>query len=181
MHIQKLHKLADFLEALSPKLFDYGQWMRIAANDPNKAFEVGGGCGTAGCAVGWMPHVFPDELRWHPVDRSRAFDDKVCVNDEWVPVHNTFVELVKPIRPGMSMENHGTYAAAHVLGITDHESDCLFSPSHSSPWGEAPSRDASPAEVADHIRKFIAYRATHGPYHGEEPDDDSADDEDEEE
>lgn len=49
MNKQRMLKLADFLDNLPPKKFDFGSFRG----------EGAASCGTIGCAIGWMPSVFP--------------------------------------------------------------------------------------------------------------------------
>jgi len=47
--IERLTQLADFLEALPPKKFDYSVWTRGGELTPDGSL----GCDTTGCAMGW--------------------------------------------------------------------------------------------------------------------------------
>jgi hypothetical protein len=57
MNKQNLIKMVDFLKALPPEKFYFG---KVVAE-----FDLEHRCGTVCCAVGWMPKVFPDLVRWN--------------------------------------------------------------------------------------------------------------------
>lgn len=76
--VDRLNKLADFLDTIPRNKFDLGVIVRNA--NCNTRTEEGnecpfsdrqlinevkeGSCGTAACAIGWCPTVFPGLFRW---------------------------------------------------------------------------------------------------------------------
>ena len=69
-----------------------------------EALKVGGGCGTVGCAVGWMPTVFPRLTKWT--------QENVALRED-----ETVVEYA---------------VAERVFGLDYYESRGLFSPTWSN-------------------------------------------------
>ena len=55
-HKNRLLKLADFLDNLPRKQFNFG--------DVVEKFDEKKNCGTICCAVGWCPTVFPRQWNW---------------------------------------------------------------------------------------------------------------------
>lgn len=100
--------LADFLEGLPDKLFDFSTWVQVPyeALEPAKAFAKGGGCGTVACAVGWLPLALPKHFRY---EKERRFD--VMVKGA-------------PARSHLTMDA----AAQAVLNLSEAQSDYLFVP-----------------------------------------------------
>lgn len=54
MNVDRLLKLADFLESVPPERFNLRRWADVGFSPDN--------CGTAACAIGWATTIFP-ELR----------------------------------------------------------------------------------------------------------------------
>lgn len=69
-HVRRLQAWASFLRDIDEELWDYAVWMENGDLDPDEAFAHGGGCGTAGCAVGWLPQIFPEEFGWTGTGKS---------------------------------------------------------------------------------------------------------------
>lgn len=128
MNKQRMLKLADFLDNLPAKKFDFAIFRTIACDAPYVAPES---CGAVGCAIGWMPTVFP----------------RVC--KEWVAFKT---------KNGYTLKNQGFFTpAAKVLDLaTDHCED-LFSPGVPVK-GLNPrslSEQTTPKAVAKRIRQFV--------------------------
>ena len=65
VEIEKMRKLAEFLETVPPEDFDLSEWVEREQRDP-KSILFGlvilrRACGFAGCAMGWAAHsgIFP--------------------------------------------------------------------------------------------------------------------------
>ena len=56
LHRERLLKLADFLDTLKRKQFDYSDYVT--------EYDYKNKCGTVCCAIGWCPAVFPEDWRW---------------------------------------------------------------------------------------------------------------------
>jgi len=57
VRVDRLRKLADFLDKLPPAHFNFG----VTRADVSVSAE--NTCGTVGCAIGWCPKVFPKLCR----------------------------------------------------------------------------------------------------------------------
>ena len=58
MRTDRLLKLADFLENVVPDdQFNIDHWTSVKP----KGDHLTVGCGTAGCAIGWCPTIWPDD------------------------------------------------------------------------------------------------------------------------
>jgi hypothetical protein len=138
---QRLLALAELLETLPRKRFDYGHW----AGDEWKG-EADLSCGTSACALGWattMPSLRKLGLRL------------VKDSSGWIAVK--------------LLSKNGTYmndteAAHEVFGVSEKEFQYLFIPSDKyvnitlPELGlntYAPGENATPKQVAKHIRKFV--------------------------
>jgi hypothetical protein len=53
---ERLLKLAEFLEQLPSEDFNFNSFV--------EEYDVQNECGSVCCAIGWMPHVFPDLCKW---------------------------------------------------------------------------------------------------------------------
>jgi len=125
----RLLKLAQHLETgkLGHKKFDFS----IISEGPRRR----NGCGTAGCAMGEMPIVFP---------RAWKFEDP---------------NAYRPIICRMSGINKGLNTGFREwFGITTIESDHLFLPGHQKPrlfGGRSLDVHAKKSSVAKNMRAFI--------------------------
>lgn len=117
---ERLLKLADFLDELPEKNFNFGTVRRVS-------YE----CGTVGCAVGWLPEVFPGD---------------------WVVSINGYaVDLI-------GCEYYSFRAAGEYFGITHQESKNLFDLQTNGPYeqlGFHLYRDVKAPTVAQVIREFV--------------------------
>ncbi len=135
---RRLLVLADFLDALPPRRFDYSSWVGM---DWKGLPDLS--CGTTACALGWataIPEFQALGLRLVKTDLSHSFS-RVMLGD-----YNT-----------------NSSAAAIVFGITSDEADYLFLPGELPPYErrsgkleESPDAEASAKDVAQHIRDFVA-------------------------
>ncbi len=124
----KLQKLIDFLRKLEPKKFDFNRvW------NPDENAE--GGCGTCGCAIGWCPTVFPDEVS--PPNVSKR------------------VQNVTHIESGKRDYSEVAEALFNIEGYTAHN---LFTPRRQDivhPDLQYVSAAATPQRVADMLTQFL--------------------------
>ena len=127
---KRLLKLADFLQKLPPKRFDYGDWV---GEDWEGKPDLS--CGTTACALGWataMPKFRKLGLYLNPDGFPQMVGDNTG----------------------------GTYeASATIFGLSTSEYSYLFLLGTMSPFDKTkygPDEDAFPKEVAKHIRKFVA-------------------------
>src|SRR4051812_45220996 len=105
--LDRLVRLADFLDALPKQKFDFATVVSEGGKPMMEALKAGKTeCGTVACAIGWMPAAFPRDVKW-----SRS-----SVGDIW----------------GVELREHGAsgnfQAAERYFGITSVESSYLFSP-----------------------------------------------------
>lgn len=131
MNAKRLLKLADFLDTLPRQKFDYSVFTRQGGKPMREALKAGKtDCGTAGCAVGWMPVVFPRAVCW--LDKPTWKSDlTVALRSDHDITH---------------ME-----VAEQYFGLDEREALCLF-----DPFNNDLSPEATPKQVARHIRKFVA-------------------------
>ena len=119
LHYQKerLLKLADFLESLPRRKFD----LTLIASTNSKAETPSlNTCGTAACAIGWMPNVFP---------RACKYEDVVLPKNEYDFDYRNYNNL--------TVEGKGNYddltdfqlaEAFFGLDPNKYESEFLFDP-----------------------------------------------------
>lgn len=127
MRADRLLKLADFLDALPEEKFDFATIAKEGGKPMLEALAAGHlKCGTVGCAIGWMPAIWPDELHW-----TEAYKGSLDVTD--------------------GKANFNFTAAAEFFEIRPEQADYLFMPGYSDL-----DEFATPADVAAHIRRFVA-------------------------
>lgn len=128
---RRLLKLARFLRERVPKeKFDFTVIMQQGENPPLEALKLGAHkCGTVGCAIGWMPAVWPKQLEWDTFQCVVIRDDEQNIGADF-------------------------RVAREWFRISDTDADYLFMPN----WGHSVGRDATPKAVADHIRRFVKAR-----------------------
>lgn len=127
-HINRLLKLADFLDKLPRKKFDYSTVVN-GTDIPRKTLD----CGSMSCAIGWCPVVFPKLVRY-----DKGFFGK---------------NLVRPIGgPGDFMAS-----SRALFGLGVEETSGLFQPRDQHLIGEKNLPNAAtPKQVAKLIRRFVA-------------------------
>jgi hypothetical protein len=129
IHIKRLRKLIAFLDALPRKRFNFA----IVRNEPPK-------CGAVGCAIGYMPNVFPRTFRSFPVPKNEK--------DIWT--HGVGFRKDGYI----SFEEVGMW----VSGLDFYEAGHLFNPWQQSfvhPELKDLPETATPKQVARMLEKFI--------------------------
>ena len=137
MNKERLLLLAEFLEnEVSESRWNY---RRIVGGNWGGAPDLS--CGTTACALGWATTI--PELR----DAGLRL----------------FLFTATPVKdlayPCLYLDGTKIFeAACKVFGITMNEANFLFNPSDQD--SETPSPDASAAEVAQHIRAFVAVGGT---------------------
>jgi hypothetical protein len=142
---RRLLALAKRLSRVPRKRFDYGSW--VGADWKGKADLS---CGTTACALGWgttMP-----ALRRLGLHLAKTSDGA------------NYVRLGQ-MRPRRDEHHHdmSLRSASVIFGVTPLEAAYLFMPFEAAPddfdLPISPSADATPSEVADHIRRFVASRS----------------------
>lgn len=127
-----LRKLIAFLRELPLEKFFFGSV--VEQGDLH-------GCGTVCCAVGWMPKVFPDRVKW------------VKTFGLWN------VQLVDSMMEGGWWEG----VASEVFGISEDMAADLFAPYRQHKAHKSLSclgDDAKPGEVADMLEAYIELTET---------------------
>ncbi len=154
MKAELLLKLADLLDSLPPERFDYCMW---AGSD--WAPGTGLSCGTTACALGWATTI-PElglELR-----RGEVL--------------NCYVSRVGQVAHPAIEGPHSLECAAEAFDVSPEEAAFLFCAEELNPrlrpeteddylseepeGAMSPDEDATAKEVAAHIRRFVAERAT---------------------
>lgn len=144
MNAKRLLKLADFLDTMPREKFDFG----VVADEQGKPMAEALAadktqCGTVGCAIGWMPAVFPRGLEW-----TRSTERM------WTgPLKRTRVALVG------SPRTKDFAAAAEWFDISELEAEALFMPDSAGFGLRAISERAGPTVVARRIRRFVERRS----------------------
>lgn len=143
MNAKRLLKLAEFLDTLPRQKFKFSTVADERGKSMREALKAGKTrCGTVGCALGWAPVVFPRLLRWVEV-RKWFPDDKAM----YAVCHRSDTRTQVPASQ-MWPETRATAAA--VFGLWEADVQFLFQPEDSG-LGE----DATPKQVARHIRQFV--------------------------
>lgn len=158
MRADRLLKLADFIENVVPtERWNFQQFFRSpveineeiikAASDPN-AFN----CGSVGCALGWAPKCFPEDLKYMEV-KGLLFD------------RNLNIVPKDPLVIPPQIDYRKTFdTAIWFFDLSRTEVLGLFSPHEYIPgWMEAPilRAESTKEEVAAKIRKFVRWKTLH--------------------
>lgn len=137
MHVDRLEKLATFLETVDPARFDYTQWFSDSYSEESTCANLNPlehKCGSLGCAMGWASTIPEFQALG-----LRSAGDTVYFNGRY-----------------------GFGAAEKFFGLEYDEANFLFCPDVSSSsasfdW-RSPGDDSTPAEVAGHIRSFLSVK-----------------------
>lgn len=131
-HKKRLLKLAAFLDKLPRKKFNFASWVSgVSPEHP---------CGTAACAVGYCPVVFPKDWKYTKLKIDLVtFDGKELYTS-------------KPALKGRS-NDYPEYLAAKYFGISNEDAYGLFV--HGPDPLATPSYKITPKQIARHIRKFL--------------------------
>jgi hypothetical protein len=134
--IPMLNELADLLDELPEERFDYSKWV---GDDWMGDDDLS--CGTTACAAGWATTL--------PSFRRRGL---FLARESWGGI----------AFPAIEDEIGEEEAMAAVLDISPQDAHFLFLPTaRSSEYGwAAPDHDATPREVAAHIRAWLAVATT---------------------
>jgi len=160
MNKKRLLKLADFLDELPRKLFDFGTVATVGEEGltPAQALKAGPKCGTVGCAMGWAPVVFPRILKYAKVN-------EVYPNETWYDedLKQLYIALrdESGLDPGTESYRKNDYSliASKVFDIPESEAQALFTPGDTD-W-EIPAlmnelpETATPKQVAKRIRRYV--------------------------
>lgn len=138
IYTKRLLKLAAFLDKLPKAKFDFNTFTSLGEKPMMEALKAGRTqCGTTGCAVGWMPAVFPRQVCW--VGKDKPFGS---------------VEVALRTKTGRP-SRHVRYfdVAERLFGLTGDEVRHLFNPENDSIGSLRWSATAK--DVAKHVRKFV--------------------------
>lgn len=142
---RRLLVLAEFLETKVPtKRFDYNQWADDAANLVEPL------CGATACALGWATAIPEFELELRPDSHGNPYVE--------------FKATQSLDDDGFSGFYRSLGVAAQTFGLTADEAKYLFVPApdeYDDDLGEyvAVEDDATPAEVAEKILRFVEARS----------------------
>ncbi len=146
---KRLLKLAAFLRELPRQKFDFGTFFEQGDKAPLEALAAGAHrCGTVGCAIGWMPAIWPKLVRWST--ETRYDNDDLSYQVAGVP----------ELRDGSA---NGFYLAQVFFGIGYIAAHVLFDPEWSYGYSTKNplSSNATPKQVAKHIERYVKRN-----YHG---------------
>lgn len=136
----RLAKLANALynEDLGSETFDFGQWTdgEVTPEHP---------CGTAACAIGQAPYLWPQYWRVIPYNREISLRQSTALSGN---------------RNGRTIEDICAF-----FGISHEAARHLFIPGHQDPHsygGSFTDYDASAKDVADNIKAFCETMASKG-------------------
>jgi hypothetical protein len=134
MNKERLLKLADFLDELDDSKFNFSHVI--------EKYDTENNCGTVCCAMGWVPVVFPDIVKW-------------CGGDDVYNPNN--VELIN-----VSGFSNYVDVAKLLFDIPREDASSLFTPKLQDKIigkyeCDLPivDHDATPDEVANLIRKYV--------------------------
>jgi len=133
MNSRRLLKLADFLDKLPPKRFDFSHWV---GDDWGGAQDLS--CGTTACAIGWCPTI--------PAFRRLGLR---IVKVDGFPA----VAFKGQKRLALSGNAITERAAMRLFDLTQEEVEFLFLPSTACQCADG--LGATPKRVARHIREFV--------------------------
>jgi hypothetical protein len=150
MRTDLLLKIADLLERLPEEKFDYGSWV---GEDWGGKPDLS--CGMTACALGWattIPEVAALGLR---------LEKRAC---PWNPALELGMVAFGGAKTSEKFDPCESFRSATLaFDLTFAEAEYLFSPEEGPPDApeyddleDAPDASAPPAEVAEHIRAFVA-------------------------
>ena len=134
LQVDRLNTLADFLDSLDPKRFDYlvfadnkdyTSHTAIYQEDTNILVNE---CGSVGCALGWATTI---------------------------PEFQALGLNMRDFSPSYQCYN-GFSAGMAFFGLASNEALFLFNSGNRMLGWESPIETATPKEVAAHIRMFLA-------------------------
>jgi len=155
MNKKRLLKLADFLDELPRKLFDFGTVAYAEKGlTPKQALKAGPKCGTVGCAMGWAPVVFPRLLKY-------VKETDIDPTDQFADPTQIFIELrdKSAILDEWTQHDYSTIAS-EIFDIPNDDANALFTPDYTS-FNSVPALEtglsdkATPKQVAKRIRRYV--------------------------
>lgn len=136
MNAERLLKLASFLETVPEKGFKFVQWFRGDTCDITD-------CGTIGCGLGWATAV----------PEFRDLGLKIFkVSDGW----KSGYPAIRPAEDITGQWVATCEATREIFGLTEDETEYLFTPNEDGYDDERLPEDATAKELAAHIRRFVA-------------------------
>lgn len=135
IHVKRLKKLIAFLRKLPRKRFNFA----IVRNEPPK-------CGAVGCAIGYMPNVFPRVFK----SFYRNYCDTTGVEEGWDWTHGVGFRGQRIV----SFDGVAEWVSGLELPLASH----LFSPGcQTRVHADLPDLGdkATPKQVAAMLEKFI--------------------------
>lgn len=135
---KRLLKLADHLDTVKKKRFDFGKWV---GDDWQGKPDLS--CGTTACALGYATTI--PSLRKAGLRLGKTSDE----------FGKFFIVYLKGKK---IKESSAERAGMEVFGLTKPEFSYLFVPYNPSPFRSfenSPDEDAGPKEVSRHIRHFV--------------------------
>lgn len=130
MNTSRLLKLADYLDVLPEKQFDFSRVSDSTGEDESKDYS----CGSVGCAVGHTPYIWPELVKFNGLNLS-------LLNNSY---EETFVNYLN--------------VAMFLFDLDLDDSMFLFSPPGKKEGDGRLSSNATPKQVSDRIRQFIEQR-----------------------
>lgn len=136
---QRLLKLADFLDKLPPKRFNFSSW--VGHSWEGKADLS---CGTNACAMGWATTI----------NEFRELGLRLIDSDS----EPSFPAIVKNNRPAYLYDSHldPELAAKEIFGLSSKDFIYLFIPSRDA--RDRLRGNASAKDVSNRIREYVNNR-----------------------
>ena len=139
---RRLLKLADFLDELPKERFDYREWVD---NNWNGKLDIS--CNSKACAFGWASTIKSFRKLGLRLMKTQNFGyGYICLaKEDGTTYGDEFV------------------AGRVIFGLTEEETSFLFIPNHPYDLDDgnelcSPSDEATPKQVAKHIRKFVKFK-----------------------
>ena len=150
---RRLLVLADFLEKLPPERFDFSRWVGDKwGGKPDLS------CGTTACGMGWATTAVPEaklELRRHSSSVAYGSHGFAYVCHESWPYEPAWESVVHAGELAFALTEGDV---EHLFTPCDHEDD-EHEDGEEYEDCDMLNEDATAAEVAAHIRRFVAERS----------------------
>jgi hypothetical protein len=148
---RRLLKLADLLDNLPRKRFNFGSYGRVddAAGEVN-ILSRPEACGTTACALGWAPSL--------PFAKKQKIQLRSKRNKSYVPEYGEPAFYVDFLIRGRQIDP--MMVSLELFGLSSDQHCDLFIPGISiNGFPEnKPREKATPKQVARHIRKYVRTR-----------------------
>lgn len=128
LHKDRLLKLAEHLERIPNKKFNLSSWIQTVNGPANQNGFTKHSCGTAACAVGYLPVVFPKYFEYNYLD---SYSPRLRYKTKAV------------------LDLDGFFGATHFFGLSEDQAFNLFMPSN------YPRDRQGKTSVARRIRDFV--------------------------